>query len=317
MAGMHQKNFEYGRDILDTGNVLALANGSIQGGLSPGVIQKIRASEQKVRDIVSQPASVYGINTGFGILANTKISEADTRVLQYKILQSHSVGVGNPVPAEIARIMLVTKVHALAQGYSGVQLATLERILWHMEEDIIPVVPEKGSVGASGDLAPLSHLFLPLIGLGEVYHRGQRRATRDVLEQYGLSPVALGPKEGLALINGTQFILAYAVKAVERLHYCLEAADIIGAMSLEALTGTKAPFDERLHRLRPFAGSLLVAQRLRHLLKDSAIMQEPCRLRPGAGPLFPAMYAAGTWRLPECVAASAAVDGDRIECRDG
>jgi histidine ammonia-lyase len=273
MAGMHQTSFEYGRDILDVGDVLALTNGSVRGGLSPGVIQKIRASEQKVRDIVSQPASVYGINTGFGILANTKISEADTRVLQYKILQSHSVGVGNPVPAEIARIMLVTKVQALAQGYSGVQLATLERILWHMEEDIIPVVPEKGSVGASGDLAPLSHLFLPLIGLGEVYHRGQRRATRDVLEQYGLSPVALGPKEGLALINGTQFILAYAVKAVERLHYCLEAADIIGAMSLEALTGTKAPFDERLHRLRPFAGSLLVAQRLRHLLKDSAIMK--------------------------------------------
>src|SRR5580700_7339298 len=270
---MHQKNFEYGRDILDAGNVLALANGSIRGGLSPGVIQKIQASEQKVRDIVSQPASVYGINTGFGILANTKISEADTRVLQYKILQSHSVGVGNPVPAEIARIMLVTKVHALAQGYSGVQLATLERILWHIAEDIVPVVPEKGSVGASGDLAPLSHLFLPLIGLGEVWHRGERKPARTVLEEYGLAPLSLGPKEGLALINGTQFILAYAVKAVERLHYCLEAADIIGAMSLEALTGTKAPFDERLHRLRPFAGSRLVAQRLRHLLHDSDIMQ--------------------------------------------
>jgi histidine ammonia-lyase len=169
--------------------------------------------------------------------------------------------------------MLITKVHALARGYSGVQLGTLERILWHLAEDLIPVVPEKGSVGASGHLAPLSHLFLPLIGLGEVWRRGERRAMREVLEEYGLSPVTLGPKEGLALINGTQFILAYAVKAVERLHYCLEAADIIGAMSLEALTGTKAPFDERLHRLRPFAGSRLVAQRLRHLLKDSAIMQ--------------------------------------------
>ncbi len=273
MAGIHQTSFEYGRDVLDIGNVLALTSGSIRGSLSPGVIQKIRSSEQKVRDIVSQPASVYGINTGFGILANTKISEADTRMLQYKILQSHSVGVGSPVPAEIARIMLVTKVHALAQGYSGVQLTTLERILWHIAEDIVPVVPEKGSVGASGDLAPLSHLFLPLIGLGEVYHRGERKPTRLVLEEYGLPPVALGPKEGLALINGTQFILAYAVKAVERLHYCLEAADIIGAMSLEALTGTKAPFDERLHRLRPFPGNLLVAQRLRHLLKDSAIMK--------------------------------------------
>ena len=135
------------------------------------------------------------------------------------------------------------------------------------------MVPEKGSVGASGDLAPLAHLFLPLIGLGEVVHRGRRLPSRTVLEQYGLSPLKLGPKEGLALINGTQFILAFAVKGVQRLHFCLEAADIIGAMSLEALTGTKAPFDERLHRLRPYPGNLLVAQRLRLLLHNSAIMQ--------------------------------------------
>lgn len=270
---MVQTSFAYGQDLLDIGRVVGLAAGLERGVLSPAVVRKVRASEQKVADIVSHQASVYGINTGFGVLANTKISEEDTRTLQYKILQSHSVGVGDPVPQEIARIMMITKVHALAQGFSGVQLSTLERILWHLEEDIIPVVPEKGSVGASGDLAPLSHLFLPLIGLGEVYHRGRRRPMREVLEEYGLAPVTLGPKEGLALINGTQFILAFAVKAVQRLHYCLEAADIIGAMSLEALTGTKAPFDERLHRLRPFAGSLLVAQRLRHLLKDSAIMQ--------------------------------------------
>lgn len=272
-TAMVQMNFSYGEEVLDIGKVLALAGRATHGVLSAGVVQRVRLSEQKVAAIVGHQETVYGINTGFGILANTKISEADTRMLQYKILQSHSVGVGDPVPAEIARLMLITKVHALAQGYSGVQMATLERILWHLGEDVIPVVPEKGSVGASGDLAPLAHLFLPLIGLGEVYHRGKRRPTREVLAEYGLLPVTLGPKEGLALINGTQFILAYAVKAVERLHYCLEAADIIGAMSLEALTGTKAPFDERLHRLRPFSGSQLVAQRLRHLLKDSAIMK--------------------------------------------
>jgi len=176
--------------------------------------------------------------------------------------------------------MLITKVHALAQGYSGVQLETLERITWHIENDIIPVVPEKGSVGASGDLAPLAHLFLPLIGLGELYmksgddlNKWTKRNTSDALKQYGLPALQLGPKEGLALINGTQFILSFAVKAVQRMHNCLEAADIIGAMSLEALTGTKAPFDERLHELRPFNGNKLVAQRLRLLLKDSAIMQ--------------------------------------------
>jgi len=216
---------------------------------------------------------VYGINTGFGILANTAISEGDTAILQYKILQSHSVGVGDPIPVEVAKLMLVTKVHALAQGYSGVQLSTLERINWHIAQDVIPVVPEKGSVGASGDLAPLAHLFLPLIGLGEVFYKGNRYKTQDLLKQFDLSPIQLGPKEGLALINGTQFILSFAVKAVQRMHNCLEAADIIGAMSLEALTGTKAPFDERLHDLRPYLGSKLVAQRLRLLLSDSDIMQ--------------------------------------------
>jgi histidine ammonia-lyase len=177
------------------------------------------------------------------------------------------------VPAEIAKIMLITKVHALAQGYSGVRLETIERILWHIDNDVIPIVPEKGSVGASGDLAPLAHLFLPLIGLGEVTYQGNPYKAHDLLDKFSLPTIQLGPKEGLALINGTQFILAYSVKAVQRMHNCLEAADIIGAMSLEALTGTKAPFDERLHDLRPFAGNKLVARRLRILLKDSAIMQ--------------------------------------------
>jgi histidine ammonia-lyase len=138
---------------------------------------------------------------------------------------------------------------------------------------VIPVVPEKGSVGASGDLAPLAHLFLPLIGLGEVFYKGTRRKAQEVLQQLGMKPITLGPKEGLALINGTQFILSYAIRAVQRMHNCLEAADIIGAMSLEALTGTKAPFDDRLHRLRPYAGNRLVAQRLQLLLQDSQIMQ--------------------------------------------
>jgi len=273
MLPMSYSSFQYGLDQLTIATTIELASGTRKGMLSATAIDRIKASQQHIADIVSQHTTVYGVNTGFGILANTKISEEDTRILQHKILQSHSVGVGNPIPAEIARIMLITKVHALAQGYSGVQLTTLERILWFISEDVIPVVPEKGSVGASGDLAPLAHLFLPLIGLGEVFHEGKRKPTREVLDQYGLLPITLGPKEGLALINGTQFILAFAVKAVQRLHYCLEAADIIGAMSLEALTGTKAPFDERLHRLRPYTGSLLVAQRLRLLLRDSAIMQ--------------------------------------------
>jgi histidine ammonia-lyase len=265
--------FFYGKDKLTVQTAVSLAEGSFRGILNNGVIERINKSYQHVREIVNDGKTVYGVTTGFGILSNTKISEEDTATLQYKILQSHSVGVGNPIPAEIAKLMLITKVHALSQGYSGIQLSTIERILWHIENNIIPVVPEKGSVGASGDLAPLAHLFLPLIGLGEVFYKGKKYKSQEILSKFNLSPIKLGPKEGLALINGTQFILSYAIKAVQRLHNCLEAADIIGAMSLEALTGTKAPFDDRLHQLRPFEGNKLVAQRLRLLLSESAIMQ--------------------------------------------
>lgn len=273
LKGVMSRNFQYGTERLTVEAALAIASGNRHGVLGEDAVNRVQASNHSVRQIVEKGKIVYGVNTGFGILANTAISAADTATLQYKILQSHSVGVGDPVPPEIARIMLITKVHALAQGFSGVQLSTLERIIWHIEQDVIPVVPEKGSVGASGDLAPLAHLFLPLIGLGEVLYKGKRMATPEVLSKFGLGPVELGPKEGLALINGTQFILSYAVRAVQRMHNCLEAADIIGAMSLEALSGTKAPFDERLHELRPFTGNKLVARRLRLLLQDSEIMR--------------------------------------------
>ncbi len=265
--------FYYGKDQLTVNITLSISNGKCKGILGDDAIKKIRESQQHVSAIVSDNKTVYGINTGFGILANTKISEEDTATLQHKILQSHSVGVGQPIPMEVARIMMITKVQALAQGFSGVQVETLQRILWHIENNIIPVVPEKGSVGASGDLAPLAHLFLPLIGLGECFYKGERVNTPIIFQKENIKPIALGPKEGLALINGTQFILAFAVKAVQRMHNCLEAADIIGAMTLESLTGTNAPFDERLHKLRPYAGNKLVAQRLRKLLFQSAIMQ--------------------------------------------
>jgi histidine ammonia-lyase len=265
--------FNYGIDRLTTAKAIEITSEKLKASLSDSSIKKIQSSQERVQQIVGNNKTVYGVNTGFGILANTKISEEDTVTLQYKILQSHSVGVGEAIPVENSKLMLITKVHALAQGYSGVRLETLQRILWHIENDVIPVVPEKGSVGASGDLAPLAHLFLPLIGLGEVFYKGTRRKAQDVLNSFSLPAIQLGPKEGLALINGTQFILAYSVKAVQRMHNCLEAADLIGAMSLEALTGTKAPFDERLHDLRPFDGNKLVAQRLRFLLKESAIMQ--------------------------------------------
>ncbi len=265
--------FYYGKEQLTVATALAITKGKVKGLLDDNTKNKVTQSQMHVANLVKNNKTVYGITTGFGILANTKISEEDTITLQYKILQSHSVGVGDPIPTEIAKLMLILKVQSLSKGFSGVQLSTLERIIWHIENNVIPIVPEKGSVGASGDLAPLAHLFLPLIGLGEVTWQNNKYKAADILQKFNLPPIQLGPKEGLALINGTQFITAFATKAVERFYYLLEAADIIGAMSLEALTGTKAPFDERLHQLRPYKGSRLVAQRLRDMLANSEIMQ--------------------------------------------
>jgi histidine ammonia-lyase len=280
--------FNYGSDHLTIGVCLDIAAGKTKGVINADADKAIRASWGEVVKIVHAQIPVYGINTGFGPLCDTHISEADTSLLQSNILKSHSVGVGKPIPQEIARLMLITKVHALAQGFSGVAPETLYRIIWHIDNDIIPIVPEKGSVGASGDLAPLAHLFLPLIGLGEVYDLGERKPAREALKKHNRQPLVLGPKEGLALINGTQFILAFAIKAVQRLDDALNRADLIGAMSLEGLMGSTRPFDARIHALRPFAGTQMVAKRLFTLLDGSAIntshfncdrVQDPYSLR--------------------------------------
>jgi len=280
--------FNYGTNHLTIGICLDIAAGKTKGIIDADADKAIRASRGEVAKIVHTQKPVYGINTGFGPLCDTHISEADTSLLQSNILKSHSVGVGKPIQQEIAKLMLITKVHALAQGFSGVAPDTLTRIIWHIDNDIIPVVPEKGSVGASGDLAPLSHLFLPLIGLGEVYENGERRLAAQVLQKHNLAPLVLGPKEGLALINGTQFILAFAIKAVQRLDDALNRADLIGAMSLEGLMGSARPFDARIHALRPFKGTKMVAHRLFTLLNGSEInsahincdrVQDPYSLR--------------------------------------
>ncbi len=218
--------------------------------------------------------AVYGINTGFGPLCTTSISKEETKTLQSNILKSHSVGVGKPINTEIAKLMLILKVHALAKGFSGIGVATLERIIWHIENDAIPVVPSQGSVGASGDLAPLSHLFLPLIGLGKIEHQGKTITAQTLFRKTKLQALELGPKEGLALINGTQFIAAHAVKVIERLKGCLDQADVIGAMMIEGLQGSLKPFYEKLHKLRPFKGNIHVAKRIGKLLQGSEILED-------------------------------------------
>ncbi|MBS1529694.1 MAG: histidine ammonia-lyase [Bacteroidetes bacterium] len=266
------KTFDYGTGHLSIGVCLDIASGKVKGIIGDDAKQKIAASWREVGRIVEREIPVYGINTGFGPLCDTHISEDDTVTLQYNLLKSHSVGVGNPIPKEIAKLMLISKVHALAQGYSGISPATLDRLIWHIDHDIIPLVPEKGSVGASGDLAPLAHLFLPLIGLGEVEEQGKVFTAAEMLQKHDLKPIRLGPKEGLALINGTQFILSFAIKAVQRMHNALQLADLAGAMSLEGLMGSARPFDPRLHDIRPYKGTKLVAHRLFNLLNHSEIL---------------------------------------------
>lgn len=266
------KTFHYGQDTLTASLALGLARKEIKGILSPDTIRKIQDSAEAVEKIAQGEAIVYGINTGFGPLCTTKISAADTKTLQENLLKSHAVGVGEPVDVEISKLMLVLKIHALAQGFSGIRLETVERIIWMLENDIIPVVPIQGSVGASGDLAPLSHLFLPLIGLGKVFFNEKLERMDTVLAQFDKKPLHLGPKEGLALINGTQFMAAHGVKVVERLHNLLTHANITGAMMIEGLMGSVKPFSPELHQLRPYSGNKHVAQTILNLLKDSEIV---------------------------------------------
>ncbi len=267
------KTFNYGIDSLTPRLALEIANGQLNADLNREAVDKINRSRQAIDEIVANKAVLYGVNTGFGPLCTTLISPEKTVELQINILKSHSVGVGENISSKISRLMLILKLHALSQGFSGIALSTLQRIQLLLEKNIIPVVPSQGSVGASGDLAPLAHLFLPLIGLGKVHYKNSISNTADVYQKENLEPLTLGPKEGLALINGTQFIAAYAVKIVERLHNCLETADVIGAMTLEAQLGSVKPFHPDLHKLRPYQGSVLVAHRMRALLAGSEMVE--------------------------------------------
>ncbi|MEP3387076.1 MAG: histidine ammonia-lyase [Reichenbachiella sp.] len=265
--------FNYGIDHLTPGVAIDMAEGRTQGVLNEEATQKILASRQNVLDITEQEKIVYGVNTGFGSLCTTIINKADAGKLQENILRSHSVGVGPETPLDVAKLMMILKVHALSKGYSGVALETLERIIWHIENDFIPYVPQQGSVGASGDLAPLAHLFLPLIGEGKVWKDDQWITTKELFQKENKEALNLGPKEGLALINGTQFIAAYALKGFVRMSNCLDSADIIGALSLEALMGSMKPFDQELHQIRPYQGSIYVADRLEKLVTGSEIIE--------------------------------------------
>jgi len=261
--------FKYGIDNLIVDIAIAITKGELNTALTPAAIGKVNGCRKKVEIMASSDKAVYGINTGFGPLCDTRISPEETSKLQENLLFTHAVGVGNPIDKELSKIMMICKVHALCQGFSGIRLEVIERIIFFIENEILPVVPEQGSVGASGDLAPLSHLFLPLLGEGEVWVGNDIVSAKEVLVNHKLKPVKLEAKEGLALINGTQFILAHTIKGLKKMEYLLDLADVAGAMSLEGYKGSRSPFKKELHSIRPYKGNLKVAERMRMLFNNS------------------------------------------------
>jgi len=217
---------------------------------------------------------IYGINTGFGALYNKTISKEDLGKLQENLVKSHACGAGEEVPIEIVKLMLLLKAQSLSYGHSGVQLKTVERLLDLFNNDIIPVVYQLGSLGASGDLAPLAHMSLPLIGLGEVYFKGEKTKTESILKKFNWEPIRLQSKEGLALLNGTQFMSAYGVISLLKIFRLSEMADIIGAISLDAFDGRIEPFMDELHQIRHHKGQIQTAARIRDLLADSELISQ-------------------------------------------
>lgn len=261
--------FKYGIDHLTVDKVIAIANGNLKAEINEETIKKVIECRTKVETMASGDKAVYGINTGFGPLCDVQITPQQTSKLQENLLITHAVGVGKPIDKELSKIMMICKVHALCQGFSGVRLELIERIIYFIENDLNPVVPEQGSVGASGDLAPLSHLFLPLLGEGEFWMNGEITPAKSVLETHNLKPIILQAKEGLGLINGTQFILAHAITGLKKMSYLLDLADVCGAMSIEGYQGSASPFKSELHEIRPFKGNIKVAERMRMLFNNS------------------------------------------------
>lgn len=239
--------------------------------LDPACRIDIANSARAVERIIAADAPVYGINTGFGKLATVRIAHQDLAQLQHNIVVSHAAGTGAPMPAPVVRLMLALKLASLGRGASGVRIETVERLEMMLAQDLLPVVPAQGSVGASGDLAPLAHMAAAMIGAGEIWVDGHRTPAAKALEDAGLAPLVLGPKEGLALLNGTQFSCAYALAGLFEAERLFHAALATGALATEAAKGSDTPFDPRIHALRGQPGQIAVAETLRALFVGSAI----------------------------------------------
>ena len=254
-------------------DVADVARGGRPVGIGPAARRRLAAARAVVEAILTEERVVYGVTTGFGQLATTRIPVEQVRQLQRNLVRSHAVGVGEPLPRDIVRAAMLLRINTIAKGYSGVRTEVLETLCALLNHDLVPYVPSRGSLGASGDLAPSAHLVLAMMGEGEFLTAAGERATAGpALAAAGIAPISLEAKEGLSLLNGTQFMAAIACLAVTDGEALLDSADVIGAMSLEGLRGSVGPFEERIQRLRPVPGQLLTAQHVRAVTAHSQII---------------------------------------------
>lgn len=270
------KNLHYiNSDTLDLIKISSIISEQKKLELAQETVKKIVECRDYLDDVLKKSdAPFYGINTGFGSLYNVKISNENLTKLQENLVMSHACGTGEEVPAEIVKLMLLFKIQSLSYGHSGVQLQTVERLMDFYNNDILPIVYTQGSLGASGDLAPLAHLSLPLIGKGEVLFKGEKISSEKALEKFGWEPIKLRSKEGLALLNGTQFMSAYGVYLLLKSFKLSYLSDLIASLSIDAFDGRIEPFNEIVHLVRPHNGQLKTAARIREFLADSELIRQ-------------------------------------------
>ena len=260
-----------GQSPLTLAQLRAVLDGPVTVELAPNAWTDVDRGAAVIADIVAQGRTVYGVNTGFGLLANTSIAPEDLETLQRNLVLSHACGVGPLLPDAVTRLLMVLKIASLSRGASGIRRETLEALIALVNADVLPCIPSKGSVGASGDLAPLAHMSCVLIGVGEARLNGETLEAEAALAKIGLTPLTLGPKEGLALLNGTQCSTALALAGLFAAEAVFAAGIAAGALSVDALKGSDAPFDARIHALRGQPGQIAVAARLRELMTGSAV----------------------------------------------